>query len=90
MRIPLTPEQERRISSITERGDYDSVEEVVEAGLSALEQRTIPGFEGSQEELEALLLEGLASKTLSETEFWDAVHRKTAKLIEEHEHGQRR
>lgn len=77
MMINLTPEQEKRIQEMISRGAYDSVEEVVEAALVAVEQATVPGFEGSQQELEALLAEGLASKMLTEEEFWSSVNRRT-------------
>ena len=42
MTINLTPEQERRIQAVLSRGAYESVEEVVEAALTAVEQRTVP------------------------------------------------
>ena len=61
MAVHLTPEQEGRIHDVMSRGAYASVEEVVEAALAAVEQRTVPGFAGTQEELDALLAEGLAS-----------------------------
>jgi len=77
MTIHLTPEQERRVQAIMRRGSYESVEEVVEAALAAVEQRTVPGFGGTQEELDALLAEGLASKELTEDAFWDAVTART-------------
>jgi len=50
MTIHLTPEQERRIRAIIDRGPYKSVEEVVEAALTAVEQRTVPGFAGTPED----------------------------------------
>jgi len=50
MTIHLTPEQERRIRAVLDRGAYKSVEEVVEAALTAVEQRTVPGFAGRPEE----------------------------------------
>jgi Arc/MetJ-type ribon-helix-helix transcriptional regulator len=62
MKISLTPEQERRVQAVMSRGAYGSVEEVVEAALAAVEQRTLPGFAGTPDELDALLAEGLASQ----------------------------
>ena len=41
MTIHLTPEQERRLRAVLGRGAYKSVEEVVEAALTAVEQRTV-------------------------------------------------
>jgi Arc/MetJ-type ribon-helix-helix transcriptional regulator len=89
MAIHLTPEQERRIQEVVSRGAYESVEEVVEAALAAVEQRTVPGFEGTPKELDSLLAEGLASKELSEDEFWRAVNRRTDALLAEHKSGPR-
>lgn len=87
--IHLTPEQERRVQSVIRRGAYDSVEEVVEAALTAVEQRTVPGFAGTPEELDTLLAEGLASKELSESEFWGAVNGQTDALVGERKTGTR-
>jgi Arc/MetJ-type ribon-helix-helix transcriptional regulator len=81
MTIHLTPEQERRVQAVMRRGSYDSVEEVVEAALAAVEQRTVPGFGGTQEELDALLAEGLASKEFTEDAFWDSVTARTDALL---------
>src|SRR2546429_4820340 len=38
--------------SVLRRGAYQSVEEVVEAALTAIEQRTVPGFAGIPERSE--------------------------------------
>jgi Arc/MetJ-type ribon-helix-helix transcriptional regulator len=84
MTIHLTPEQERRIQAVMRRGSYESVEEVVEAALTAVEQRTVPGFAGTQEELDVLLAEGLASKQLTEGEFWSSVSQQTDAMLAEH------
>jgi Arc/MetJ-type ribon-helix-helix transcriptional regulator len=89
MTIHLTPEQERRVQAVIGRGAYDSVEEVVDAALAAVEQRTVPGFVGTQEELNALLAEGLASKELTESEFWGSVDAQTEALLAEHKTGLR-
>jgi Arc/MetJ-type ribon-helix-helix transcriptional regulator len=89
MAIQLTPEQERRIQAVIRRGAYESAEEVVEAALTAVEQRTVPGFTGTQEELDILLAEGLASKQLAEDEFWDSVSRQTDAVLAEHKTGRR-
>jgi Arc/MetJ-type ribon-helix-helix transcriptional regulator len=89
MMIRLTPEQERRVHAVIDRGAYQSVEEVVEAALAAVEQRTVPGFEGTQDELDELLSEGLASHELTEDAFWDSVDRRTDALLAEHKAGRR-
>ena len=90
MTIDLTPEQERRLQAVLSRGAYQSVEEVVEAALAAVEQRTVPGFAGTPEELDSLLLEGLASRELSETEFWGSVQEQTDSMMRDRNSGQRR
>jgi putative addiction module CopG family antidote len=90
MMINLTPEQEKRIQEMIGRGAYDSVEEVVEAALVAVEQATVPGFEGTQQELEALLAEGLASKEMSEEEFWASVNQKTDAMLAEYKASRRK
>ena len=87
--IHLTPEQERRVHDVMDRGAYESVEEVVDAALAAVEQRTVPGFAGTEEELDALLAEGLASKELAEDEFWGSVNAQTNALLAEHKTGTR-
>jgi Arc/MetJ-type ribon-helix-helix transcriptional regulator len=69
MTIHLTPEQERRLRAVLDRGAYKSVEEVVEAALTAVEQRAVPGFAGTPEELDALLAEGLASNNSRKMSF---------------------
>ena len=89
MTIHLTPGQERRIRAVLSRGAYQSLEEVVEAALTAVEQRTVPGFAGTPEELDTLLAEGLASKQLTEDEFWSSVSQRTDALLAEHETGPR-
>ncbi len=68
MTIRLTPDQERRIRAVLSRGAYESVDQVVDAALTAVEQRTVPGFTGTPEELDTLLAEGLASKQLTKDE----------------------
>jgi Arc/MetJ-type ribon-helix-helix transcriptional regulator len=89
MAIQLTAEQERRVHDVMSQGAYASVEEVVDAALAAVEQRTVPGFAGTQEELDALLAEGLASKELAEDEFWGSVNTQTNVLLSEHKKAPR-
>jgi putative addiction module CopG family antidote len=81
MTILLTPEQEQRIQAVISRGAYGSIDEVVEAALFAVEQRTNPGFEGTDNELEALLLEGLDSGEVFEEEFWESVNKRTDAML---------
>jgi Arc/MetJ-type ribon-helix-helix transcriptional regulator len=89
MPINLTPEQENRLQAILSCGVYQSVEEVVEAALTAVEQRTLPGFSGTPDQLDALLAEGLASKELADAEFWNSVTHRTDTLLAQHKSGSR-
>jgi len=89
MTINLTPEQESRLQAIMSRGAYKSVEEVVEAALAAVEQRALPGYAGTPDELDALLSEGLASRELSENDFWGSVNQRTDSLFDKHKAGSR-
>ena len=84
MIIHLTPEQEQRVQAVLSRGVYESVEEVVDAALAAVEQRTVPGFAGTPDELDAMLAEGLASKAIPEAEFWGSVNQQTDTLLAKH------
>ena len=84
MAIQLTPEQERRVQAVVRRGAYQSAEEVVEAALAAVEQRALPGFTGTPQELDALLAEGVASKQIAEDEFWASVNQEVDALLAEH------
>ncbi len=92
MTIQLTPEQERRIQSFVDSGLYSSTAEVVDAALAAVEQEAIPGFEGSQEELEALLLEGLHSGEPVEADeaFWNRLRAETGRMAAEYQAPKRR
>ena len=87
MTIHLTPEQERRVQAVISRGAYDSEEEVVEAALAAVEQRAVPGFAGTSDQLDALLAEGMASRELTEAEFWSSVNKETDALLVERKTG---
>ncbi len=56
--IQLTPGQEQRIQAFVNADTNPSAEEALDA---AVEIAAAPRFEGTQEELEALLVEGLNS-----------------------------
>ena len=83
MTIRLTPGQERGILAVLSRGAYQSAEEVVEPAMTTVEQRTVPGFAGTPEELDTLLAEGLSSKELTENEFWGSISKRTDPLLAE-------
>ena len=89
MAIQLTPEQEQRIQAIVNTGAYPSAQEALDAAVTAVEAAVAPGFEGPREELEGLLLEGLASRRLSEEEFWDSIDRDTNAMLAAHKQSSR-
>jgi Arc/MetJ-type ribon-helix-helix transcriptional regulator len=89
MSIHLTPEQEQRIQAVLRAGAYDSVEEVLEAAVAAVEQRAVPGFQGTAHELDSLLAEGLSSPQLSDDEFWNSVQAQTDSMLSDHKAGRR-
>jgi hypothetical protein len=49
----------------------------------------VPGFAGTPEELDTLLAEGLASKQLTEDEFWSSVSKRTDAVLAEPKAGPR-
>src|SRR5713226_7752453 len=73
MAIQLTPEQERRIQAVVNAGAYSSAEEALDAAVAALEMSAGPDFEGTQAELDQLLLEGLDSgdPAAADEAFWN-------------------
>ena len=89
MSIHLTPEQEQRLQAVVRAGAYDSLEEVLEAAVTAVEQRAVPGFQGTTEELDRLLAEGLSSARLSETEFWNSVQAESDSMLSEYKASRR-
>ncbi len=84
MAIQLTPEQEMRIQAVVNAGAYPSAQEALDAAVTAVEIAATPGFEGSQEELEGLLMQGMASGELSEEEFWDSIEQETGAMLAAH------
>ena len=80
MAFQLSPEQEARIRAIVERGGCSSPEEAIDMALDALDAHGVPGFEGTEEELVALLNEGLNSEILSEEDAWAVVDKKLGDL----------
>ena len=84
MAIQLTPEQEMRIQAVVNAGASPSTQEALDAAVTAVEIAAAPGFEGSQEELEGLLMQGIASGKLSEEEFWDSIEQETGAMLAAH------
>ena len=89
MAMQLTPEQENRLQAVVNAGAYSSTEEALNAALAVVEEAAGRDFEGSQEELEGLLLDGLASEELSEDEFWHSVDAQTNAILATSKTGQR-
>jgi Arc/MetJ-type ribon-helix-helix transcriptional regulator len=89
MPLLLTPEQVQRIQAVVSAGAYASTEDALNAAVIAMETAATPNFEGSREELEGLLTEGLASQELSENQFWTSADRETNALLAAHKLGQR-
>ncbi len=87
MSIQLTPEQEARIKTVISAGAYLSAEEAIDAALTAVEIAAAPDFEGTQEELEELLLEGLNSGTAVEADetFWNRLKAETDAMAVQHQ-----
>jgi Arc/MetJ-type ribon-helix-helix transcriptional regulator len=85
MPIQLTPEQEQRIRTVVSVGAYRSAEEALDAAVAAVETAAAPDFEGTQEELEDLLLEGLNSGEPVEADenFWNRLRAETDTMATE-------
>jgi len=86
MALQLTPEQEARIRTVVAAGAYRSAEEAIDAAVAAVEFAAAPGFDGTIEELDELLLDGLNSGVVVETgdAYWDRLQSKTDALATEH------
>jgi hypothetical protein len=87
MAIQLTPEQEQRLQAIVKAGAYTTTEEALNAALAVVETAAEHGFEGTQEELEELLLEGLNSGQCEQVneDFWQRVTHKTDQILAEYQ-----
>lgn len=87
MSIQLTPEQEQRIRTVVSAGAYRSAEEALDAAVAAVEIAAAPDFEGTQEELEELLLDGLNSGEPVEADenFWNRLRAETDRIATEHQ-----
>lgn len=81
MTVQLTTEREQRIQATIHSG----VQEVVDAAIAAVEQRAVPGFDGTEAELETFLLAGMESPEVPEDEFWGSVDHATGAMLAEHQ-----
>ena len=89
MPLQLTPEQERRIRAVVETGACSSPEEAIDAAVAAVELAAAPGFEGTAEELDALLIEGLTSGEPLEVDddYWKRLRAETDSMLRDQRHG---
>ena len=85
MAIQLTPEQEHRLHTVVESGAYGSIDEAINAALKVVETGVDLGFEGSEDELNQLLAEGMSSGELTEEEFWRSVDQETDAMLVAHQ-----
>jgi len=87
MSMQLTPEQEQRIRTVVNAGAYRSAEEALDAAVAAVEIAAAPDFEGTQAELEGLLLDGLNSGDPIEADgdFWNRLRAETDSMAAEHQ-----
>jgi Arc/MetJ-type ribon-helix-helix transcriptional regulator len=87
MSIQLTPEQERRIRIVVGSGAYRSTEEALDAAVAAVETPAAPDFEGTKQELEELLLEGLHSGEPVDVDenFWNRLRAETDGIAAEYQ-----
>ena len=78
MSIQLAQEQEQRLQAVVTGGAYPSTEEALNAALCEIE--------GSEDELNALLLEGLdAGESTDAVDVWQRVTSQTDEMLAEHE-----
>src|SRR5271154_4884557 len=66
-----------RLHAVVNAGAYRSAEEALDAALTVVEKAAAHDFDGTQDELEGLIMEGVSSKELSEEEFWRSVDAQT-------------
>ena len=86
MSIHLTQEQEQRLQAVVTAGAYPSTEAALNAALSVVERTAAHGFEGSEGELNALLLEGLDSgEPTDAVDVWQRVTAQTDQMLAEQE-----
>jgi Arc/MetJ-type ribon-helix-helix transcriptional regulator len=86
MAIQLTPEQEQRIQAVVDTGAYHSAEEALNAALAVVETAASPAFDGTQEEFDTLLQEGLTSgEPIEANAFWNRLRAETERMAAEHQ-----
>lgn len=89
MPLYLTPEQEQTIHAAVTAGAYESAEEALDAAVASITSALSPDFEGTPEELEGLLSEGVRSGEAVPVDeaFWTKLSAKTEHIAAEHASG---
>lgn len=72
MALVISEILEKRIQAVVDAGAFSTPELALQAAVELVEAAAENDFEGSHEELGALLKQGLDSKLMSEEEFWKA------------------
>ncbi len=57
----------------------------MDAAIAAVEQRAVPGFDGTDAELESLLLAGMDSPEMTQYAFWSSIDQVTGDMLAEHQ-----
>jgi glutamate-1-semialdehyde aminotransferase len=72
MALVISERLEKRIQAVVDAGAFSTRELALEAAVELVEAAAQNDFDGSPDELGALLKQGLDSKLMSEEEFWKA------------------
>jgi hypothetical protein len=74
-----------------QRRSYRSAEEALNAALAVVETAAAPDFDGTQDELEALLLDGLDSggPIQADDTFWSRLRAETGRIAAEHQRARK-
>ncbi len=86
MAYQLISEQERRIDAVVAAGAWRSAEEALNAALAVVETVAVPDFEGTPDELETFLADGLNSGEPAEANhaFWHPINIETDRIATDH------
>ena len=87
MAIQLTAEQEERILAAVNAGIYPSAKEALDAAINSVDPASAPGFEGTPQELNELIMEGINSgePVVADAAFWSRLIDDTDLIIAEHQ-----
>lgn len=90
MPIQLTLEQEQKLNAVVSMGAYQSTEEALNAALAVVGEVCENDFEGSETELDELLLEGLNSgePIVADVHFWNRLRNETDQMVSDY-HAQK-